>query len=60
MKSFWDDMFFDMRECGVTETEFAEKAGKSIREDLNSIRRAILDHDGKIALELISEFEKNY
>lgn len=60
MKAFWDNLFFDMRECGLTEEDFAEKAGKYIREDLSEITNSIKNFDLKKALLLLDEYSKEY
>ena len=60
MKAFWDNLYYDMRECGLKEENFALKAGNEIREDLRRIEDAILAHDGKMALTLIEEFKNTY
>jgi hypothetical protein len=60
MEAFWDDLFYDMDECGLTREGFANKAGVAIRDDLRRIEDAIEEHDGKKALALIEEFKQNY
>lgn len=60
MKDTWDNLFFDMRECGLTEELFAEKAGAMIRDDLRRVEDAIKDHDGKKALSIIEELKVEY
>jgi len=60
MKSFWDNLFYDMKECGLTEELFAVKAGAEIRDDLRRIEDAIKDHNGKEALIIIAELKNNY
>jgi hypothetical protein len=60
MKSFWDNLFYDIDECGLSREEFAEKAGEEVRDDLNRIKRAIEEHDGKKALFIIKETSRHY
>lgn len=60
MKNFWSDLFFDMRECGLTEEMFSVKAGAVIKDDLRRIQDAIRDHDGKKALAIIEELKSEY
>ena len=60
MKAFWDNLFYDMAECGLDKEEFAKKAGSDICEDLCRIEDAIREHDGKRALTLIAEFKNWY
>jgi len=60
LKAFWDNLFFDMEECGLDKAGFAQKAGKEIRDDLSSIEDAIKDYDGKKALALIDELKTAY
>lgn len=60
MKAFWDNLFFDMDECGITRDQFALKAGTEIRDDLRRIEDAIRKYDGKKALELIDELKNEY
>jgi|GEM_PF-5753034 len=55
MKSFWDDLFFDMDECGITREEFALKGGAEIRDNFTQIENAICSHEPKKALEIIKE-----
>lgn len=47
MKAFWDNLFFDMEECGLTKEQFAEKAGEEFRSELDRIYWAINDHEPK-------------
>lgn len=60
MKAFWDNLFYDMEECGLSKEDFAKKAGGEIRNDLSCIEDAIREHDGKKALALIDEFKTQY
>jgi uncharacterized protein YcaQ len=60
MKPFWDNHFHDMDHCGVTREQFAERAGKEIRDDIDRVLRAIQDHEPKKAMELIAEMKKDY
>ena len=60
MKNFWADLFFDMKESGLTEKGAADFAGKYIRDDADRIERAIKDFDLKKALSLIEEMKKDY
>jgi len=60
MKAVWDNLFYDMRECGLNEEGFAMKAGNEIRDDLRRIEDSIRDHDGKKALALIDEMKVAY
>ena len=60
MKAFWDNLFYDMAECGLSKEDFAKKAGKDIREDLCRIEDAIREYDGKEALALIAGFKNWY
>jgi hypothetical protein len=60
MKAFWDNLFFDMKECGLTEELFAVKAGAEIRDDLRRIEDAIKEYDGKKALLIINEIKSTY
>jgi len=60
MKAFWNDLFYDMEECGLTKEEFAEKAGEDFRDELDRIYWAIKDHEPKKAFEVIQECKKGY
>lgn len=60
MKAFWDNLFFDLEECGIDREAFAVKAGSEIRDDLRRIEDAIKEHDGKKALALIDELKGYY
>lgn len=60
MKEFWDNLFYDMAECGLSKDDFAIKAGDNIRDDLRRIEDKIKEHDGKAALNLIDELKKEY
>lgn len=60
MKAFWDNLFYDLRECGLTQEEFALKAGEEIRDGLIRVEDAIMDHEGKKALDLLEELKGAY
>lgn len=60
MKPFWDNLFYDMQECGLTQESFAVKAGNEIRDDLQRIEDAIKEYDGKKALAIIAELKGCY
>lgn len=60
MKVFWENLFFDMDECGLDRDAFAMRAGSEIRDDLRRVEDAIRDLDGKQALALIAEMKAAY
>ena len=60
MKAIWDDLFFDIKESGLTEEGAATFMGKQIQDDIDRIERAIKDYDLKKALSLIWEMKKEY
>ena len=60
MKAFWDNLFYDMREQGLTEEKAAEEVVKDIRDDFDNIEKAILNLDLKKALALIEEYKEYY
>ena len=59
VKGFWDDLFYDMDECGLSREDFAMKAGNEIRADLRQIEDAIRGYDGKAALALIAKMKED-
>jgi hypothetical protein len=60
VKPFWDNLFYDMRECGLSEEDFAKKAGKEILDDLHRIEMAIRTYKGREALDLIAQLRNDY
>lgn len=60
MKATWDNLFYDMRECGLTPEQFAQKAGDDIRFNLVRIEDAIREHNGAKALGIIEECKREY
>ncbi|MFW6122040.1 MAG: hypothetical protein ACOC80_14250 [Petrotogales bacterium] len=60
MKAFWDDLFFDMDECGDSREDFVKKASDNIHCDLNKIFDLIEKHEPKKAMEFIEKIKKDY
>ena len=55
MKGFWDNLFYDMDECGLDRSGFAMKAGREIRDVLVDIDNDIKNHNPKKAMARIRE-----
>ena len=60
MKSFWDNLFYDLDECAITKEGFADAAGKEIRYDLQRIEDAIRGYGLQKAFDIIDECKKSY
>jgi hypothetical protein len=54
-KKIWDDLFYDMDNCGIDRSAFALKAGAEFKDTLRSIEDAIKAHEPKKALQIIAQ-----
>lgn len=60
MKAFWSDMFFDLKECNLSEEDSAKQSGEFIRDDFDNIERAIKSFDLQRALAIIQKAKDEY
>lgn len=58
MTNFWDNLFYDMDECGLTRELMIVKAGAQIREDLRDAEDLIRQLKPLEALEKLAEIKK--
>ncbi len=58
MKPIWENLFYDLDNCGDTQEDFSRKAGEDICNDLDEIERKLRSFETKEALELIQALKK--